>query len=193
MLSSPLATRTLLLSYGFSHNIYVGLFHDKKCCNCINLFHCILWDFIVLSLVLNRWRLLKKFILRLGSWVVQLVKVSWESHARSWRVKCQPVFHESLRNLGQVASDPWNSLLRRFLVWLLYPSPILYIPLLPKKVKWGYLEKNHREVSTIHPPFKERAIHLLVRNHCSLLFFPLLLLFLDRRFVSKYNSHLFRV
>ena len=41
-----------LLSYDLSHNISVGLFHDKKCCNCINLFPCILWDFIVLGLVL---------------------------------------------------------------------------------------------------------------------------------------------
>ena len=27
-----------VLSYDFSHNISVGLFSDKKCCNCINLF-----------------------------------------------------------------------------------------------------------------------------------------------------------
>ena len=33
------------------------LFHDRKCSNCINLFLCILWDFIVLSLVLNWWRI----------------------------------------------------------------------------------------------------------------------------------------
>ena len=31
----------------------LALFHDKKYCNCINLFPCILWDFIVLSLVLS--------------------------------------------------------------------------------------------------------------------------------------------
>ena len=31
-----------LLSYSFSHNIYVTLSHDKKCCNFINLFPCIL-------------------------------------------------------------------------------------------------------------------------------------------------------
>ena len=34
-----------LLSYDFSHNISVGLFHDKKCCNCINLFPCIFVGF----------------------------------------------------------------------------------------------------------------------------------------------------
>ena len=35
-----------LLSYDFSHNISVGLFYDKKCCNCINLFPCIFVGFI---------------------------------------------------------------------------------------------------------------------------------------------------
>ena len=114
ILSSPSATRILLLSYGFSHNIYIGLFHDKKCCNCINLFPCILWDFIILGLVLSRWRLLKKLISWLNSRVVQPVKVSWESHTGSWRVKCQLVFYKSLRDSGRVASNPWNSLLGGF-------------------------------------------------------------------------------
>ena len=36
----------VLLSYDFSHNICIGLFHDKKCCNCINLFPCIFVGFI---------------------------------------------------------------------------------------------------------------------------------------------------
>ena len=36
---------TYSLSYGFSHNIYFGLFHYKKCCNFINLFIYILWVF----------------------------------------------------------------------------------------------------------------------------------------------------
>ena len=29
------------------------LFHDKKCCNCINLFPCILCNLIVMGLVLS--------------------------------------------------------------------------------------------------------------------------------------------
>ena len=33
------------------------LFHDKKCCNCINFVRYILWDFIVLGLVLSWWRI----------------------------------------------------------------------------------------------------------------------------------------
>ena len=35
-----------LLSYDFSYNICIGLFHDKMCCNCINLFSCIFVGFI---------------------------------------------------------------------------------------------------------------------------------------------------
>ena len=35
-----------LLSYDFSHNISVGLFHDKKCYNYINLFPYIFVGFI---------------------------------------------------------------------------------------------------------------------------------------------------
>ena len=34
-----------LLSYDFYHNISIGLLHDKKCCNCINLFPCIFVGF----------------------------------------------------------------------------------------------------------------------------------------------------
>ena len=46
------------------------LFHDKKCCNFINLFPCILWDLIVMGLDLGGEDLLKKLILQLGSLVV---------------------------------------------------------------------------------------------------------------------------
>ena len=43
----------------FDITFILVLFHDKKCCNFINLFPCILWDLIVMSLVLSWWRLLK--------------------------------------------------------------------------------------------------------------------------------------
>ena len=98
----------------FRITFVLTLFHDKKYCNCTNLFFCILWDFIVLGLVLSWWRLLKKLILRLGSWVMQPAKVTWESHVGSWRVKCQAVFRESLCDSGEVVSDPRNSLPRWF-------------------------------------------------------------------------------
>ena len=42
-----------MLSYGFHITFMLALFHDKKCCNYINLFPCILWDSIVMGLVLS--------------------------------------------------------------------------------------------------------------------------------------------
>ena len=51
----------------------LALFHDKKCCNCFNFIHCILWDFIVLGLVLSWWRL------KLNWRLVHFATTSWES------------------------------------------------------------------------------------------------------------------
>ena len=48
--------RLNVLSYDFSYNIYVDFIPKQKVCNCINVFPCILWDFIVLGLVLSWWR-----------------------------------------------------------------------------------------------------------------------------------------
>jgi len=45
----------------------LALFHDKKCCNFINLFTWILWDLIAMGLVLSWWRLLK--IVDLATWL----------------------------------------------------------------------------------------------------------------------------
>ena len=45
-----------LLSNDFSHNISVGLFHDKKCCICINLFPCIFVGFICNRFSIEWWR-----------------------------------------------------------------------------------------------------------------------------------------
>ena len=59
----------------FHITFILALFHDKKCCNCINLFPCILWNLIVMSLVLSDENLLKKLILRLGLRVVQPASV----------------------------------------------------------------------------------------------------------------------
>ena len=41
-----------VLSYYFSYNISISLFHEKKCCNCINSFLVFLWDLFVIGLVL---------------------------------------------------------------------------------------------------------------------------------------------
>ena len=92
----------------------LSLFHDKKCCNCINLFSYILWDFIVLGLVLNWWKFKHEMKI---SVVLQLSrkkfmskgsheKAMWEAHAKSWRVKCQAAF----RKTSHLARYPQNFL-----------------------------------------------------------------------------------
>ena len=122
------------------------LFHDKKCCKCIKLFHCILWDFIVFDLVLSWWRI--KLQMKISA-ISQLAhkkfaskgsreKVMWEAYAKNWIVKCQAIFHET----DHLTRYPLNSLPREFLVWFSYPSPILYIPPLPTKVRRDYLERK---------------------------------------------------
>ena len=45
-----------MLSNDFSYNISVGLFHDKKCCNYINLFSYIFVGFICNGFNIKRWR-----------------------------------------------------------------------------------------------------------------------------------------
>ena len=97
-----------MLSYGFHITFVLALFYDKKCCNCINLFPCILWDLFIMSLVLSWWRLLKKLISQLGSQVVQLAKVTWEAHAESWRVN---EFRDSSCNLANSRDDLRNALI----------------------------------------------------------------------------------
>ena len=70
--------------------------------------------------------------------------------------------------------------------------PTIYT-LITHKSKERLIRENAREVSKTHPPFRERVIHLLVRNHYSLFSFPLPLSYLKRRFVPKHNPHQFRV
>ena len=67
--------------------------------------------------------------------------------------------------------------------------------LITHKSKRDYSErKNPRQVfyNTTHPSFRE-SYSSLVRNHCSLFSFPLPLSYIERRFVPKHNSHIFRV
>ena len=91
----------------FHITFVLALFHDKKCCNCINLFSCILYDLLVMSLVLSGKDLLKKLISRLGSQVVQPAKVTWGAPVGSWRVS---VFRDLSCNLANSRDDLWNAL-----------------------------------------------------------------------------------
>ena len=80
----------------------LALFLDKKYCNCIKLFPCILWDSIVLGLVLSWWRIEHEMKISAVSRLARkqftskvfCKKATWEAHARSWKVKCQAAFRE---------------------------------------------------------------------------------------------------
>ena len=176
------------------------LFHDKKYCNCINLFPCILWDFTVLGLVLSWWRI--KYAMKISA-VSPLAckkfankgsceKVTWEAQARSWRVKCQVAFCKYFAR----KAISWGTCKILCLEVLSVTFHIFYptiYTLITHKSKKRLIKENPREVSTKHPPFRERVIHPLVRNHYSLFSFPLPLSYLERRFVPKHNPHQFRV
>ena len=53
--------------------IYVGFIPWQKCCNWNKLFPCILWNFIVLSLVLSWWKI---------KYVIKINAVSWLAHKK---------------------------------------------------------------------------------------------------------------
>ena len=73
----------------FHWTFMLALFYDKKCCNFINLFTCILWDLIVMGLVLSWWRLLKIFNLRKAMWGAH-VEVQESVHLASISILGQP-------------------------------------------------------------------------------------------------------
>ena len=176
------------------------LFHDKKCCNFINLFPCILRELIVMGLVLSWWRI--KYAMKISA-VLPLAhkkfaskgsceKVTWEAQARSWRVKCQVAFCEYFARKA-ISRGTYKILCLEVLIvtfHIFYPT--IYT-LITHKSKKRLIKENPREVSTKHPPFRERVIHPSVRNHYSLSSFALPLSYLERRFVPKYNPHQFRV
>ena len=87
-----------MLSYGFSHNIYVGLFHNKKCCNCINLFPCILWDLFVMSCI-KLVKIAQK--VDLATWFTS--GATCEGHMRStcWKLKSHRI-SRLISRLGQL-------------------------------------------------------------------------------------------
>ena len=126
----------------FHITFMLALFHDKKCCNCINLFPCILWDLFVMGLVLSWWRLLKKLISWLSSLVVQPMKVTWEAHAGSWRVS---EFCNSSRNLTKSRDDLQNALIAGILSVTLIPfTHTLYTLITHKIVRRLFREKPYK-------------------------------------------------
>ena len=77
----------------------LALFHDKKCCNCFNLYPCTLWHFIVLDLVLSWWRLKLKW--RISGFCEKLSRkrATWGAH--DWKLKSHArlLFSQVSRNI----------------------------------------------------------------------------------------------
>ena len=186
--------RGRLLSCGFSHKIYVGFIPwQKKYCNCIILFLCILWDLIAMGLVLSWWRLLKKLISRLGSRVVQLAKFTWGAHAGSWRVKCQTVFRESLHYLANSWVTCETLYLEDYKCDLSSSLPYYIYSHYPQNCK-GAIQKKTLEKFLQHTHLvRESYTSLSENSFVTSSPFPLPLLCLKRSFVPKHNLHLFKV
>ena len=150
----------------YNYVFMLALFHNKKCYNCINLFSCILWDFIVLGLVLSWWRIkhAKKVnaVLRLPREKLASKgtheKATWEAHSESWRVKCQAAFREYLTRKAILRGTHETFCLEDFKCDFLTFTHTIYT-LITHKSKRDYSKKNPREVSTTHPPFLEKATH----------------------------------
>ena len=72
---------------------------------------------------------------------------------------------------------------------------IIYTPTTHKSKRGYYLERKPQIgfYNTTHSSFRGRAIYPLKRNYCSLFSFLLPLSYIERRFVHKYNPHLFRM
>ena len=139
------------------HIIFMlALFHDKKCCNCIKLFPSILWDLFVISLVISWSRLLKKLISQLGSRVVQLVKVTWGAHARSWRVN---VFRNLSCDLANSWDDPRNALTVEILSVTLIPFTHTIYTLITHKIVRRLFKRKPKRGFYNTLTLLERATH----------------------------------
>ena len=68
----------------------LALFHDKKCCNCINFIPCILLDFIVLGLVISWSRIKHEMKNQCYFTSVSKDAYSRKRHVKSicWKLKC---------------------------------------------------------------------------------------------------------
>ena len=160
----------------------LALFHDKKCCNCFNLFPCILWDFIVLGLVLSWWRL--KLNWRSVHFATSLWEVyekgshekACEKHmTRSWRVVPGCCFHKCLAGKAFSRDSCKTFCLEVFLSVTCLPFTHAIYTLITHKCKKGHSERKTLDrFSTTHTPiFLKESYSSLVRNHCSLFSIPL--------------------
>ena len=178
----------------------LSLFHDKKCCNCFNFVHCILWDFIVLGLVLSWWRIEHEIKNQCSFVISSWEGFSWKGHIRStcWKLKS----HASLKDFASVSRvRPSHEIPAKFFAWRIFKCDFLtlhpyyiYTLIIHKSMKSHSERKTLDRFFTTHTPIFERESYSsLVRNHYSFFFFPLPVLYLERRFVPEHNSHLIRV
>ena len=136
--------------------------------------------------------------------LVKIVKDTWsrelardstpaKGHVRStcgsWRVS---VFRNSSCGLANSRDDLQNALTVGILsVTIILFTHTIYSLITHKKCKEDNHIENPREVFTT-PTLLERTIHPQERNSCSLFSSPFPLLYFERWFVPKHNSHLFR-
>ena len=143
----------------------LALFHDKKCCNCFNFVACILWDFIILSLVLSWWRLKLKWR------SVHFARNSREGflrkgHVRSTWLKaeesCQDVNFASISRVSLPMRYPWDFLFGGFLSVTFLPFTHTIYTLITHKLKGGHSERKTLDrFSTIHTHLLKRELPIL--------------------------------
>ena len=127
----------------------LALFHDKRCCKCIKLFSCILWNFIVLGLVLSWWRIKHELKISAVSWLarekfarrVTHEKGMWEAHAGSWRVMSGYQFRDCLVSRANPQGTRKTFCLEVLSVAFLPFTHIIYILITHKSMR-GYSERK---------------------------------------------------
>ena len=128
---------------------------------------------------------------------------SRKGHVRStyWKLKSYTNL-EDFVSVSQVRSSreilAKHSTQRIFKCGFFTLHPYYIYPHYSQKYERPFRAKNSRQVfyNTIQhntPIFQKESYSSLVRNYCSLFSFPLPLSYLKRRFVSKQNSHIFKV
>ena len=122
-----------------------------------------------------------------------------KSHVRSTLLEAkefrQTVVFASVSQVRPSRKTVAKHFVRRFFKCDLLTLTHAIYTLITHKCRGDHLERKTLDrFSTTHTPiFLRESYSSLMRNHCSLFSIPLPLSYLERRFVYKHNSHLFRV
>ena len=126
----------------------LALFQNKKCCNWFNFVPCILWDFIVLGLVLNWWRIEHVLDEQVDFMSVlretTREKATWEAHVRSWKVVSGCQFREWLARRANPRDIHKIPCLEDFKCDFLTLHPYYIYPHYQQKYEKPFREKNPR-------------------------------------------------